>query len=217
MKKLLTLVLGIVLFSGAAAAKLYWLPDYQNEDMKARDRVFDPENNRNDTCANDGMYDSPLSSNCYNCSVSASSSHKACYSCTAKPVPAGQVTKAVCYAKTNGSNGWIWTSSGICSGTEIYGTCTAKTCDSSYQTSATLCRTTGAYGWTLDTNDKCYAGARPNNPTATLLTATLSPRPAKAVPQSMAIANLMFVRVLRKVIVIQLTAIFLLQTAKVPA
>ena len=57
----------------------------------------------------------------------------------------------------------------------------------------------------------------PNKVTATLPTVTLLPRPAKAEPQSMGLVNPMFVLVPRKVIVIQLTAIFLLQTAKVPA
>ena len=58
--------------------------------------------------------------------------------------------------------------------------------------------------------------ARPNNPTATLPTVILLPRPAKAEPQSMGLVNPMFVRVPRKVIVRLPTVIFLPKDATAP-
>ena len=158
MKKLglLPLIAAFMLFgSGLALAKIYWLPDYLGDNMS---RSTNDDTNRTESCSDNGMYASPLSTTCYNCSTTTYA-HQVCYSCTPKSCPSGQMSQAACYAQTNGSNGWTWTSSGACSGTETCGTCTAKTCDNTYQTSASACGSSGAAGWTLDTSNKCYAGA----------------------------------------------------------
>ena len=82
-----------------------------------------------------------------------------CGYCETKSCPNNEMTQTTCYAKTNGSNGWIWKGTSNYTGATQCGTCTAKTCDNSYQTAASTCGTTGASGWTINTGNKCYAGA----------------------------------------------------------
>ncbi len=91
MKKLLTLILGVVLFSGAAYAKIYWLPNYLQDNMdRSAGRVTEDTTNRTAGCSKGGYYNSPLGSG-YNCSRVVYA-HQACYSCTPKPCPSGQKT-----------------------------------------------------------------------------------------------------------------------------
>ena len=125
MKKFVLLVLGIVLFSGVAGAKLYWLPDYQNEDMKAKERISDADNNRNSGCPS-GTYPSPKDSSRWNCSYSssiASSYHLACYSCTAKACASG-----VIQSSCNTANGYTWKANGYYSGDNPCGSCNPTDC-----------------------------------------------------------------------------------------
>ena len=147
-------------------ARTYYLPDYQLQlDNIVGDRfpgrVADPENNRTSPCSKGGYYESALGDG-YNCSRVVYA-HQACYSCTPKPCPSGQITETTCKAKTNWEfGGWIWTPGSAFSGEEQCGSCQAKTCSDSFKDSAEKCGngTGKANGWTLDMSagSVCYAG-----------------------------------------------------------
>ena len=160
MKKLLTLILGVVLFSGAAYAKIYWLPDYLQDNMdRSAGRVTEDTTNRTAGCSAGGYYNSPLGSG-YNCSRVVYA-HQACYSCTAKPCPSGYTAGLTkCAAKTGYSASY--SSNGI-SGTQTCGKCDYKelSCASGYSTSyqsVSNCGTTGSAGWTFTSNG--YSGTK---------------------------------------------------------
>ena len=160
MKKLLTLILGVVLFSGAAYAKIYWLPDYLQDNMdRSAGRVTEDTTNRTAGCSKGGYYNSPLGSG-YNCSRVVYA-HQACYSCTAKPCPSGYTAGLTkCAAKTGYSASY--SSNGI-SGTQTCGKCDYKelSCASGYSTSyqsVSNCGTTGSAGWTFTSNG--YSGTK---------------------------------------------------------
>ncbi len=152
MKKLLFILLGFFFFSYAVEAKIYWLPDYQFENVKIENyfddnsRVNKDESTRNMNCEDFGYFSSPKGSG-YNCSKTYSI-HKLCYACTAKPCPSGYTAGLLSCLEKTGYNA-AHSSSGY-SGDQKCGKCeyTVKSCPNTEKTEKVCyAQENGKEGW----------------------------------------------------------------------
>ena len=135
MKKLVLLVLGIVLFSGVAGAKLYWLPDYQYKNMKRVNTDHD------DPCPN-GTYSTPLDKDKYDCSYDPDvlkNIHRTCYTCKARKCTSG-VIEEDCIT----TDGYTWKENGYYSGKKKCGECEPVKCNGVPESE---CETKNGYNW----------------------------------------------------------------------
>ena len=163
MKKLLSLILGLILFSGAAYAGVHWLPDYLGDNLN---RGNDDYSNHGYVCPG-GRFTAPKDGTRYSCrkdDVIEKRDHLICYICEPLNCASGYSTKYQSIdncGNTTNKSGWKYSYKGY-SGELKCGLCEKNTCDTNrYKETVSKCGTTGSLGWTLDTTtagNYCYSG-----------------------------------------------------------